>query len=99
MSKFWFTKGSGRFEAGKQVMGLGMYNFSVPVGVKAVSQNARILVEWSAYGTPTLIEWFSRLDRYGTTLVSVTNKGFRGGEADVQQLEPFQAVPGRSILY
>jgi uncharacterized protein YndB with AHSA1/START domain len=50
-SKFWFSKGSGRLEAGKQVTwDWEMYHFSVPVNVKAIEQNARILVEWSAYG-------------------------------------------------
>ncbi len=65
-SKFWFSKGGGRLEAGKEVTwDWEMYHFSVSVKVKAVEQNARILVEWPAYGAPTLIEWiFKRASRW-----------------------------------
>jgi uncharacterized protein YndB with AHSA1/START domain len=85
-SKFWFTKGSGRLEAGKQVRwDWEMYHFSVPVNVKAVEQNARILVEWSAYGAPTPIEWIFKARPDGTTFVSVTNKNFPGSEAEAAQ--------------
>jgi uncharacterized protein YndB with AHSA1/START domain len=85
-SKFWFTKSSGRLEAGKQVIwDWEMYNFSVPVDVKAVEQNARILVEWPAYGTPTPIEWIFTPRPDGTTFVSVTNKDFPGSEAEAVQ--------------
>jgi hypothetical protein len=62
-----------------------MYNFSVPVDVKAVEPNARILVEWSAYGAPTPIEWIFTSRPDATTFVSVTNKGFPGGDAEAMQ--------------
>ena len=53
-SRFWFTKGSARLEAGKQVQwDWEMYNFSVPVRVKEIEENKRILVEWDAYETPS----------------------------------------------
>jgi uncharacterized protein YndB with AHSA1/START domain len=85
-SKFWFSKGSGRLEAGKQVTwDWEMYHFSVPVTVKAVEPNARILVEWSAYGAPTPIEWVFKSRPDGTTFVSVTTKGFPGSEAEAVQ--------------
>src|SRR5262245_20160055 len=82
-SRFWFTKGSGRLEASKQVTwDWEMYNFSIRVDVKAVEQNARILVEWAAYGAPTPIEWVFTARPDGTTFVSVTNKDFPGSEAE-----------------
>jgi uncharacterized protein YndB with AHSA1/START domain len=62
-----------------------MYDFSVPVDVKAVAQNARILVEWSAYGTRTPIEWIFRPRPDGTTFVTVTNKDFPGSETEAVQ--------------
>jgi len=62
-----------------------MYGFSVPVNVKAVEKNARILVEWSAYGTPTPIEWIFKTRPDGTTFVSVPNKGFPGDENQIVQ--------------
>jgi uncharacterized protein YndB with AHSA1/START domain len=85
-SKFWFSKGSGRLEAGKEVTwDWEMYHFSVSVKVKAVEQNARILVEWPAYGAPTLIEWIFKPRADGTTFVSVTNQGFPGNESEAVQ--------------
>jgi uncharacterized protein YndB with AHSA1/START domain len=60
-SQFWFSKGSGRLDSGQEVTWhWEMYDFSVPVKVKAIEKNARILVEWSAYGAPTPIEWISK---------------------------------------
>jgi len=86
-SKFWFSKGSGRLEAGKQVTWTWeMYNFSVPVDVKVIEPNARILVEWPAYGAPTPIEWIFKARPDGTTFVTVTNQGFPGSEAEAMQL-------------
>src|SRR4030095_14899661 len=85
-SKFWFTKGSGRLETGKQATwDWEMYHFSVQVDVKAVEKNSRILIEWSAYGAPSTVEWIftPRPDR--TTFVSVTNKGFPGDENQAVQ--------------
>jgi uncharacterized protein YndB with AHSA1/START domain len=83
-SQFWFTKGSGRLLEGKQIRwDWEMYNHSIQVSVKAIEENKRILIEWGAYGTPTLVEWVftSRVDN--TTFVSVTNSGFSGDGDDV----------------
>jgi len=86
-SKFWFTRGSGRLEPGKQVTWeWEMYNFSVPVNVKVIEPNTRILVEWSAYGAPTPIEWIFKPRPDGTTFVTVTNRGFPGSAAETAQL-------------
>jgi uncharacterized protein YndB with AHSA1/START domain len=85
-SRFWFSEGSGRLEAGSEVTWeWEMYNFSVQVNVKAIEENARIVVEWPAYGAPTLIEWIFTPRPDGTTFVSVTNKGFPGCEAEAVQ--------------
>lgn len=85
-SRFWFTKGSGRLEAGKQVRwDWEMNNFSVPVNVKAIEPNARILVEWSVWGAPTPIELIFTPRPDGTTFVTVTNKGFPGTEDEAGQ--------------
>ena len=46
-SQFWFTRGSGRLEAGKQIRwDWEMYGHSVQVSVKAVEPDKRILIEW-----------------------------------------------------
>lgn len=78
-SRFWFTKGSARLEAGKEVQwDWEMYNFSVPVRVKEVEQNKRIMVEWDAYEDPSTIEWVFTERPDNTTFVSITNSGFGG---------------------
>jgi uncharacterized protein YndB with AHSA1/START domain len=78
-TKFWFTKGSGRLEAGKQVQwDWEMYNISVPVTVKAVEQNKRIVIEWPGYGGHTSVEWKFAAQPDGTTFVTVTESGFTG---------------------
>ena len=97
-AKFWFSKGSGRLEAGQQVTwDWEMYQFSVPVKVKAVEQNVRILVEWEAYGAPTPIEWIFKARPDGTTLVSVTNRGFPGSESEAVQ-HALDATEGFAFL-
>ena len=86
-SKFWFTKGSDRLEVGKPITWeWEMYKFSVEVTVKELESNKRILVEWLAYGSPTVIEWVFTPLPDNTTFVSVTNSGFVGdGEQVVKQ--------------
>ena len=85
-SKFWFTKGSGRLEAGKQVKWeWEMYNVSAQVRVKDVEENKRILIEWFGYGGPTMVEWV--FTQYGddATFVNITERGFAGdGDARVK---------------
>jgi uncharacterized protein YndB with AHSA1/START domain len=86
-TKFWFTKSSGRLEPNKQIQwDWEMYNFSVQVSVKAIEQNRRILIEWTAYGMPTTVEWIFTPRADNTTFVSVTNTGFSGdGDEIVKQ--------------
>lgn len=48
-SRFWFTKGSGRLEAGKTIRWeWEMYGVSGQVDVKAVEPNKRIVIEWES---------------------------------------------------
>jgi uncharacterized protein YndB with AHSA1/START domain len=85
-SRFWFTRGSGKLVPGKQVeWHWDMYGFSVPVAVKAIELNKRIVVEWGAYAEATTIEWtFTALE--DGTFVSIVNSGFAGDpEAVVRQ--------------
>jgi uncharacterized protein YndB with AHSA1/START domain len=85
-AKFWFTKGSGRLETGKQVRwDWELYGLSVPVEVKAVEADRRIVVEWMGYGTPTTIEWLFTPRPDGTTLVTITERGFSGDGAEAAE--------------
>ena len=85
-SNFWFTKGSGRLEVGRQVQwDWGMYGFSVPVSTKAIEPNRRIVVEWSGYGNPTTIEWTFAPHDNGSTFVGITEHGFKGSDDEVME--------------
>jgi len=86
-TKFWFTKSSGRLEAGKQVQwDWEMYGISVPVTVRSIDPNTRILIEWVGRGSPTTVEWIFTSREDGTTFVSITNAGFTGdGDQLVEQ--------------
>jgi uncharacterized protein YndB with AHSA1/START domain len=86
-ARFWFTKGIGKLEAGKEVTWeWEMYNFSVQVKVKTVEENKRIVVDWGAYESRTTIEWVFTDRPDNTTFVSITNSGFKGtGDEIVKQ--------------
>ena len=87
-TKFWFTKGSGRLEAGKQVQwDWEMYGISVPVAVKVIEPDERIVIEWPGYGGLTTVEWRFAPQQDGTTFVSITEAGFTGdGDELVKQV-------------
>ena len=78
-SRFWFSKGSGRLEAGKQVRwDWEMYGASADVDVKAVEENKRILIQWDGPENPTSVEWTFEPRGEDRTFVAVKNWGFHG---------------------
>ena len=87
-TRFWFTKSSGRLEAGKQVQwDWEMYGISIPVTAKAIEPNKRIAIEWPGYKNPTTVEWMFASQPDGTTFVSITEDGFTGnGDELVKQV-------------
>ena len=86
-SKFWFSKGSGRLEAGAAVKwDWQPYGMSADVEVKAFEPNRRVLFEWSNRDTPTTVEWLFTARSDGTTFVSVANWGFRDTNAAGQAI-------------
>jgi uncharacterized protein YndB with AHSA1/START domain len=97
-SKFWFTKGSGRLEPGKQIRwDWEMFGSSVEVSVKAIEPNRRILIEWPAFGTPTTVEWIFTPRPDNTTFVSVTNSGF-DGEGDEVARQAIDSTEGFTLV-
>lgn len=86
-TQFWFTKGSGRLEEGKQVQWeWEMYGISIPVTVKVIEPSRRIVIEWPGHNGPTTVEWVFTSLEDGTTFVRITNTGFTGdGDALVRQ--------------
>jgi uncharacterized protein YndB with AHSA1/START domain len=78
-TKFWFTKSSGRLEAGKQIQwDWEMYDISIPITVKAIEPNKRIVIEWAGYSGLTTVEWIFEPQPEETTFVRITEMGFTG---------------------
>lgn len=79
-TKFWFTKSSGRLEAGKQVQWeWEMYGVTDLVDVKEIEKNKRIFIKWGlAHAAPNTVEWIFTARVDNTTFVSITNSDFTG---------------------
>jgi uncharacterized protein YndB with AHSA1/START domain len=86
-SRFWFTKGSGRLDSGKQIRwDWEMFGVSAEISVKAIEANKRILIEWSSSGgNPTAVEWLFSPRADDTTFVTITESGFSGDGDEVVQ--------------
>ena len=96
--KFWFSRGSARLEPGARVEWTwDMYGVTVPVSVKAVEPNRRILVEWPGDGGPAEIEWTFEARPDGTTFVGIANRGFRG-EAEAVVAQAIGATEGFALV-
>src|SRR5579859_4279676 len=79
-SKFWFTRGSGRLEVGKQIEWTWeMYGISAKIDVKAIEPNKRILLEWADYmGTKSAVTVeFNFMPHGAATFVEIISTGFR----------------------
>lgn len=88
-TNFWFTKGSGPLQTGKQVRwDWEMYDVSVQVTAKAIEPGKRIVIEWPGYSGPTTVEWIFTPWQDVATFVGVTEAGFTG---DADQLVKYVA--------
>jgi len=97
-SRFWFTRGSGRLEPGKQVTWeWDMYGVSAQVSVKAVERNRRLLIEWPGDGGPTTVEWIFTSLPDGTSFVSITNTGFTG-DAEAVAAQAIASTEGFTLV-
>jgi uncharacterized protein YndB with AHSA1/START domain len=82
-TKFWFTRSTGKLEAGKRIRwDWEMYDQSAEVVVDVVEKNERILMRWPAYdgSTETTVEWTFTSRPDNTTFVTVANTGFTGDQ-------------------
>jgi uncharacterized protein YndB with AHSA1/START domain len=97
-SRFWFSKGSGRLEAGKQIRwDWEMYGVFAEVDVKAVEANKRILIEWGGPDDPTSVEWTFEPSGEDGTFVTVKNWGFTG-DAEQTVAAALDSTGGFSFL-
>jgi uncharacterized protein YndB with AHSA1/START domain len=77
--RFWFTKSTGRLEAGERITWTWeMYDVSIQVVVKEIEIGKKILIEWGNYGSMTAVEWVFTPHEGDKTYVSITNSGFEG---------------------
>ncbi len=75
-TKFWFSKSSGRLEAGKTVRWeWEKYGVGDNVFVREIEAGRRILIEWSDH---TQTEWTFEPLNDGRTMVTIANWGFAG---------------------
>jgi uncharacterized protein YndB with AHSA1/START domain len=86
-TKFWFSKSSGRLEAGKTVRwDWEMYGASSEATAKRIEPNRRILIDWTGYGDTSEVEWIFEPRGDRATFVSITHRGFKGdGDSLVKQ--------------
>jgi uncharacterized protein YndB with AHSA1/START domain len=99
-TRFWFTRSSGRLEAGKPVEWTWeMYGQSGDVDVDVVEENKRIVLRWPAYDGKgqTTVEWTFTPRPDNTTFVSVTNTGFTGDQ-DAIAKQAIEATGGFTLV-
>lgn len=78
-TQIWFTKSSGRLEAGKTIEWVWeMYNHTVPVKVIDIETNRTIRIEWGNYEEPTMVTWTFTVTDEASTFVSIVDSGFKG---------------------
>ena len=98
ITRFWFSKGSARLEAGRRVRwDWEMYGVSAEIEVVAVEENRRILIEWNGPDNPSFVEWTFEPRGENRTFVTVRNWGFRG-DPDAVVAEALDSTGGFSFL-
>lgn len=88
-SKFWFSKGSARLDAAREVTwDWEMYGVSSNVLVRKLEPGKSIVVEWDHdTDNASTVEWTFADRSNGATFVDIRNFGFKGdGDSQVQKL-------------
>lgn len=98
-TKFWFTKSSGRMEAGAELeWEWEMYEFSAQVRVKEVEANSRTVMEWGDDKRGfTKVEWRFHPWKDDTTFVTITETGF-SGDGDQMVAHAIDSMGGFSFV-
>ena len=77
-TKFWFTKSTGELEEGKQINWIWeMYNLTVPLTVKKIDLNERIIIEWGEGKHKSTVKWEFKPIHQSNTFVTITNYDFQ----------------------
>ncbi len=84
ITKFWFTKSTGKLEEGAKVDWIWeQYNLTVPVTVKLLEHNKKIIIEWGTGENLSKVEWTFTAVEESQTKVHVVSFNFLGTEAEV----------------
>lgn len=95
---FWFTRSSGRLEAGREVRwDWEMFGVSASVRVTAVEPGRRIVVEWPRGDARTEVEWRFGDRGDGTTFVEVSERGF-DGDGDARVAAALDSTEGFALV-
>ena len=95
-TRFWFTRSTGRLESGKDVRwDWEMYGVSASVSVKAVDPNRRIIIEWGS--PPRSVKWLFTSRADNTTLLSISERGFRGSD-DAMAAQAIDSMGGFTMV-
>ena len=83
-TKFWFTKSTGKLEEGEKVDWIWeMYQLTVPVLVKTLESNSRIIIEWGEGENKSSVEWRFRSLGVSKTFIEIKNYDFQGAEEEL----------------
>lgn len=97
-TRFWFTKSSGKLAAGQQIQWTWeMFGVGTLVDVQAIEANKRILIEWGEGEARNTVEWIFKDRQDGTTMVTITNSGFKGSADEIVQ-QALDSVQGFTIV-
>lgn len=82
-TKIWFTKSSGKLEAGKHIdWTWEMFNHTVSVKVLELVSNEKIVIQWGA-DPEAIVTWTFRPSGEAHTFVSIVNRGFKGNSEEL----------------
>lgn len=77
-TKFWFTHSSGKLEKGvKGIWTWEMYHLKVPLEVKEIELNEKIVIEWGEGKQQSLVQFEFKVIQPKMTYLSITNYGFQ----------------------
>lgn len=84
ITKIWFTKSSGRLEAGKEIIWTWeMFNHSAVVFVKSIVPNETIIFEWGGDQEKTTVELTFKKLNENSTFISIVNRGYKGNTEQI----------------
>lgn len=76
-TKFWFTHSTGKLAEGAEVEWTwGMYNVTVPVSVKAITPNERIVIQWGNKQQQSTVEFTFKALSEAKTYLTIKNYDF-----------------------